>query len=376
MEENLIIDISESNKGKEQIIINKKYKFNFSYKRKDNSKLYKCTEYKKINKCKSFIILNDKKEILKYNILHNHPENEYDVSLSIMKHKIKDGIEKSSIPFGIKIKPLYNKISKEMGLICPEYNSIKSQISRNLNKKLPSNVTTFAEIPSESEYYKTKRGENFMIFKNSNLIIFQSPFQAKLFREYNDDIFVDGTFFIAPKFSYQVFITRTYAKELNTISNLPFINPEYIFDIYVIIKIKSIKNNYCQFLKFLEYFYKTYLIDYDMKIWNYYNNIEHITNNASESLNNYLNNLFPTKPSFYELIDKLNELEHLSYYDYQRKIRGIWKIKKRAINKANEISVLIERFKSIEAKLIDAKCDRKKIINLWFDCLTNLNNII
>ncbi|KAG4102957.1 hypothetical protein H8356DRAFT_1377712 [Neocallimastix lanati (nom. inval.)] len=97
------------------------------------------------------------------------------------------------------------------------------------------------------------------------------------------------------------------------ISNLPFINPEYIFDIYVSIKIKSIKNNYCQFLKFLEYFYKTYLIDYDMKIWNYYNNIEHITNNASESLNNYLNNLFPTKSSLYELVDQLNELEHLSY---------------------------------------------------------------
>ena len=34
------------------------------------------------------------------------------------------------------------------------------------------------------------------------------------------------------------------------ISNLLFINPKYIFDIYVIIKIKSIKNNYCQFLKF------------------------------------------------------------------------------------------------------------------------------
>ncbi|KAL6604341.1 hypothetical protein LY90DRAFT_507256 [Neocallimastix californiae] len=151
------------------------------------------------NKCKSFIILNDKKKIFKYDNSHNHPEKEYDVSLSIMKHKIKDGIEKSSIPFGIKIKPLYNKISIEMGLICPEYNSIKSQISRNLNKKLPSNVTTFAEIPSESEYYKAKR----------------------------------------------------------------------------------------------------------------------------ESLNSYLNNLFPTKPSYYELIDKLNELEHLPYYDYQRKIRGI-----------------------------------------------------
>ncbi|KAG4087793.1 hypothetical protein H8356DRAFT_1328519 [Neocallimastix lanati (nom. inval.)] len=166
-------------------------------------------------------------EILKYYSSHNHPEKEYDVSLSIMKHKIKDGIEKSSIPF-----------------------------------ELPSNVTTFVEIHNESE--------------------------LKLFREYDDDIFVDGTFFITPKFSYQIFITRTYAKELDTaktvfpntnikyciwhykksleikknklcynevkndnnifiyykaISNLPFINPKYIFDIYVIIKIKSIKNN-------------------------------------------------------------------------------------------------------------------------------------
>jgi len=103
-------------------------------------------------------------------------------------------------------------------------NSIKSQKSRNLNKKLPSNVTTFAEIPSESEYYKTKRGENFMIFKNSNLIIFQSPFQVKLFRECNDDIFVDDTFFIVPKFSYQIFITRTYAKELDSFYTYFFCN--------------------------------------------------------------------------------------------------------------------------------------------------------
>ena len=59
------------------------------------------------------------------------------------------------------------------------------------------------------------------------------------------------------------------------------------------------------------------------KSWNYYNNIEHITNNASESLNNSLNKLFPMKPNFYELINKLKEQEHLSYYDYQMKIKGI-----------------------------------------------------
>ena len=65
-----------------------------------------------------------------------------------------------------------------------------------------------------------------------------------------------------------------------------------------------------------------------MKIWNYYNNMEHLTNNASESLNNYLNNLFSTIPSYYELIDKLNELEHLPYYDYQKNKRKMENKKK------------------------------------------------
>ena len=28
--------------------------------------------------------------------------------------------------------------------------------------------------------------------------------------KYNEDIFADGTYYISPKFSYQVFITKTY----------------------------------------------------------------------------------------------------------------------------------------------------------------------
>ena len=55
-----------------------------------------------------------------------------------------------------------------------------------------------------------------MLLKNPNLIIFQSPFQTKLFMKYSEIyIYGDDTFYIAPKFSYQVFITRTYIKDLN-----------------------------------------------------------------------------------------------------------------------------------------------------------------
>ena len=55
-----------------------------------------------------------------------------------------------------------------------------------------------------------------MIFKNTNLIIFQSPLQAKQFTQYNEDIFAKGTFYISPKFSYQVFITRKYVEKINS----------------------------------------------------------------------------------------------------------------------------------------------------------------
>ena len=46
-------EISETNRGREQIIIEKKYKYNFSLVKKDKNKVFRCTEYKTKNKYKS-----------------------------------------------------------------------------------------------------------------------------------------------------------------------------------------------------------------------------------------------------------------------------------------------------------------------------------
>ncbi|ORX64099.1 hypothetical protein BCR32DRAFT_287330 [Anaeromyces robustus] len=172
MEEIEKIEFSETNRGKKQLIINKKYKFNFSLKKKDNSKVYRCTKYKTVNKYKSFIILNDKNEILKYESFHNHLEKEFDASLSLIKHKIKEEIRKSTIPMDLKPRRIYNEVSQNVGFICPEYDTIRSQILRNINKQIHTDITTFDEIPNESIYYKTERGEDFMIFKNPNIVTF------------------------------------------------------------------------------------------------------------------------------------------------------------------------------------------------------------
>ncbi|ORY38268.1 hypothetical protein LY90DRAFT_510921 [Neocallimastix californiae] len=436
MEGNLKIDISETNRGKEQIIIDRKFKYNFSKLKKDNTKIYRCTEYKTLNKYE---------------------------------------IKKSLIPSDIKSKRIFDKISQEIGYICPEYKTIKTQITRYKNKQLFPNIKTFDEAPNESEYYKTIRGEYFMIFKNSNIIIFQSPFQAKLFME-NKHIFADGTFLIVPTNSYQVFITRTYVTELNcfyttsmsilknkeqttyeilfneikkniikynsninfsekifhcdfekgisnavenifpninieyciwhykrllmtkknrlcykvvkdhnilntyykAISNLCFINIEYIPDIFNKIKntCKRYESTCSQFLNFLDYFEKTFLNIYNIKYWNYYNNIDHITNNASESYNSYLKNLFVKKPSFYKLIYTIQFEESISYYDYQMRIKGIWRKKGRISERVDKINILVEYYKNMEAELKNIGCSKNDIIENWFNCLIRLNNEI
>ncbi|OUM69515.1 hypothetical protein PIROE2DRAFT_2612 [Piromyces sp. E2] len=146
-------EISETNRGKKQIIIDRKYKFNFSYKKVNNSKIYRCTNYKTDYKCKSFIILNDKNKIIKYYNNHNHLEEDYDATMSLLKHEINKSI----------------KDETSLGKYCPSYNSVRTQMMRMINKQYPN--------------IKTK------------------------------DIFVDGTFSTAPKFSYQLFITRNCIKE-------------------------------------------------------------------------------------------------------------------------------------------------------------------
>ncbi|KAL6592323.1 hypothetical protein U3516DRAFT_517409, partial [Neocallimastix sp. 'constans'] len=106
------------------------------------------------------------------------------------------------------------------------------------------------------------------------------------------------------------------------ISNFPFINPEYINDIYNKIKSECFEYKYDNFLEFLEYFEITYLKDDEIKHWNYYNNIEHITNNASESFNNYLYDLFPKKSHFYKFLLTLQKVDSLFYDDYKMRKSG------------------------------------------------------
>ncbi|KAG4091036.1 hypothetical protein H8356DRAFT_1331764 [Neocallimastix lanati (nom. inval.)] len=346
--DNIEIEISETNRGNEQIIINKKHKFNFSFQRKDKSKIYRCTEYKTLNKCKSLIILNDKKEVLKYESLHNHLEKEIDVSISVAKHKIKEEIKKNSIPMDIKPKHIFNAVSQEMGLI------------------------------------------------------------SYLFSNYHKNIFADGTFYAAPKFGYQLFISRTYVGEFNmfyttSISILKNKKQSTYETLFKEIEKNANKfrsntlittiNFHCDFEQGISNAAKKVFPNINIKycVWHYKRSLEkqknilcyhEVKNNNDvyiyyKAISNlpYLNNIFPNKPLFYKLIYILKEEENLSYNDYQRRTKGNWKKKQKIFSATDEIKILIENYKSKEINLFYSGCNRNELIKLWKECLIDLNDI-
>lgn len=113
------------------------------------------------------------------------------------------------------------------------------------------------------------------------------------------------------KFCYEeVKNNEKFYLAFKSICNLPYIDPNYIPDIFNLIKSEFeeehdndeinhiIDNENYNFKKFLIYFENNYIKKYKIRDWNYYPNIEHVTNNYCESYNNKLNNMFNKKLLF------------------------------------------------------------------------------
>ena len=113
---------------------------------------------------------------------------------------------------------------------------------------------------------------------------------------------------------------------------------------------------------------------YKIRYWNYYHNIDHITNNASESYNKYLKKLFVKKPTFYKLIYEIQFEESKSFSDYQWKIGGIWGKKRRISEGIDEINTVVEYYKNMESELKNIGSSKNNIVENWFNCLIRLNN--
>ena len=149
-------------------------------------------------------------------------------------NETKSTLDKNQDTYNIKARDLYEKFLKKVNkrksdeipeddndvnnLNCidlkqkcsPNFDSIKPNIYIYINKNINKDIELIEDLPEESDFYKTIKGEAFLIYKTLNIIIFMSIIQARLLYHYNQHNFIDRTFFVAPKSAYQVIVIRVH----------------------------------------------------------------------------------------------------------------------------------------------------------------------
>ena len=221
---NIFKELTEikTKRNEKAYIHDKKFIYLKERQQKDSSILYRCKEYRRA-KCKAYLSMKDNK-LLKANISHSHEVDLKEINRYLTRHIIINKIESSENCLNLKIKKLYEDIlikSKEPETI-PKFNGIKTQLYLKLNKNLPNDVDNLSQVDVENDYFKTEDGENFVIYNDNNVIILQSKIQSKIMFENSDDIFLDGTFYSAPKCVYQILIIRVNIKGTRTYATTCF----------------------------------------------------------------------------------------------------------------------------------------------------------
>ena len=80
--------------------------------------------------------------------------------------------------------------SVDKGIKVPTFTTIKNTLYKQANKILPDDIANLASAPDESIYYKTLKDEKFVIYKDEDLMIMQSPNLAKIQMKLGNIIFL------------------------------------------------------------------------------------------------------------------------------------------------------------------------------------------
>ena len=154
------------------------------------------------------------------------------------------------------------------------------------------------------------------------------------------------------------------------VNNLYLCHPDYVKIVFNKIKEKSLNEN---FNKYLKYFEDTYIKLYNIKRWNYFDNYRHVTNNAVESYNAKLNNLFQKKPTYFKLIYELRLEEASIINEYKKRQSGLIGSGNRRTTK------LIKYMENITSKIEEIQNmpnnndnDKKNIEKAWYEYVESL----
>ena len=212
-----------------------KYIMHFSQKLTNGDSTYRCKFYKdKLIKCKAYVKFDSNGNLKSFSDNHTCSIDTLQIQKLKIMNSAKDSLKNMEDIYTIKARDIFNNSIKKAikrkydydeeeaniekhnlnldykPIKSPTFDNVKHNIYRYINKQIPQDIDNLKDMPEESDFYKTIKGGNFLAYKTDKMLIFMSKIQAQLFYEYNDHVFIDGTFYSAPKSAYQIITIRVH----------------------------------------------------------------------------------------------------------------------------------------------------------------------
>ena len=226
IEEEYNLEIILSQRNQKIIIQDNKYIFYYSHTRKDNAKVYKCSENKYKKACFAYIILdsNNKYNQIDNNLSHTDHDQKLKEIQSIKEvNQMKNIIKNSNDKFTLKPIQINKQITENLETINPKYNNIRQNIYNHIKKNIPQDPKSIYENRREDPKYLNDKGDNILIYKDLNILVFTTKEAVSIAFENNNDIFLDSTFKTVCSLYKQLLIMRIYSEKFNEFFTICFI---------------------------------------------------------------------------------------------------------------------------------------------------------
>ena len=175
IEDEYNLEIILSQRNQKIIIQDNKYIFYYSHTRKDDSKVYKCSDNKYKKGCFAYIIIdsNNKFNQKDNNLSHTaHYQKLKEIQSIKEVNLMKNIIRNSNDKFSLKPIQINKQITENLDTINPKYNNIRQNIYNHKKKNIPQVPKSINDIKREDSKYLNGKGDNILIYKDLKYIIF------------------------------------------------------------------------------------------------------------------------------------------------------------------------------------------------------------
>ena len=202
-------EFTKTERGARSLHVNG-YHYTLNKRGRNGNTYWRCVD----RRCAGRATLDSNDVVVSENNNHSHAPNPLQVEVSKAVDKLKDQAAATAAPMASVYRDTLVEILQDpnaaaVAPLLPTLHSLQSALYRKRRKRLPPMPATIDDVTLSGEWAKTIAGDPFYLYGEDNIHLLATPENIRLLAE-AEDLYMDGTFKIAPRLFHQVFTVHAF----------------------------------------------------------------------------------------------------------------------------------------------------------------------